>query len=213
MPADDRTVADAPAAVPHSARHVLYRLWNGAIPASVCRAVIDEFTDEDFYESEVERPDGSVMIDARARLTEQVFIEPAHWVGSLVSHFATQANLGWQFDLDGLGTLSILRYKVGSHFAWHLDTLAYDTTDYAQYPGRGVLERKLSVTINLSDPSDYDGGDLEFMNPTGQVISQPEIREQGSVVVFPSTLGHRVTPVTRGVRYALVGWMVGAPLR
>jgi PKHD-type hydroxylase len=89
--------------------------------------------------------------------------------------------------------------------------LAYEQADY---PGIGSgLERKLSVTVNLSDPGDYEGGDLQFLNGTGQLLTQSELRERGSVVVFPSTLGHRVTPITSGVRYALVGWMVGPPLR
>jgi PKHD-type hydroxylase len=89
--------------------------------------------------------------------------------------------------------------------------LAYGQLDY---PGLGSgLERKLSVTVNLSDPGDYTGGDLEFLNGIGQLLTQPELRQRGSIVVFPSTLGHRVTPITSGVRYALVGWMVGPPIR
>jgi len=196
-----------------SPRSVIYRLWNGVLPAPVCQAVLDEFDDDDFYASEIQRSDGSVVIDDRARKTHQVFVEPAHWTGSFITHFAEQANLLWGLDLVGLGTMSILRYSEGSHFGWHVDTLVYDTTAYTQFPEAGVLERKLSVTINLSDPADYEGGDLEFLNATGQRFAQSELRERGSIVVFPSTVGHRVTPVTRGVRYALVGWMVGAPLR
>jgi len=69
------------------------------------------------------------------------------------------------------------------------------------------------VTVNLSEPSGYQGGDLEFMNGVGQLLAQPQLRDQGSVVVFPSTVGHQVTPVTSGTRYSLVGWMVGPPLR
>ena len=140
-----------------------------------------------------------------------MFIEPAHWTGALASHFATQGNLVWGLELAGLGTLSILRYEESGHFQWHIDALAHEQADY---PGLGTgLERKLSVTVNLSDPADYDGGDLEFLNGLGQLITQPELRQRGSVIVFPSTVGHRVTAITRGVRFALVGWMVGPPLR
>lgn len=194
-----------------SPRHVLYRLWNGVIPPAVCQAVIDTFDEREYYEASIQVADGGSLIDPRTRRAGNMFIEPGHWTGALASHFAAQANLLWRLDLVGLGTLSILRYEESGHFQWHIDVLSYEQTEY---PGLGSgLERKLSVTLNLSDPADYEGGDLEFLNGLGQVITQPEIRERGSLVVFPSTVGHRVTPIVSGVRYALVGWMVGPQLR
>ncbi|WP_418064368.1 2OG-Fe(II) oxygenase [Pimelobacter simplex] len=200
---------DAPATP--SPRSIVYRLWNGAIPAAVCDAVIGAFDEEELYDATVQLRDRPVEVLSDARKTRHTFVDPGHWTGSLVSHFAHLANLLWRFDVSGLGTLSILRYEESGRFAWHVDALTYDTTDYGAL-GKG-LERKLSVTVNLSSPTSYEGGDLEFMNSTGQLLAQPQLREQGSVVVFPSTVGHQVTPVTAGVRYALVGWMVGPPLR
>ncbi len=202
---------------PLSARYMHMRAWEGIWPKAVCQAVLDEFPDTAFSDATVQTRQGDTLIDPGTRRTKHIFIEPAHWTGALVSHLAHQANLIWRFDLTGLGTLSILRYdEVGSHFTWHVDVLAYDQ---ASYPGLSELsparplERKLSVTVNLSDGDDYEGGDLEFVSGSGQLVQQPELRTQGSTVIFPSTLGHRVTPLTRGVRYALVGWMVGPPLR
>ena len=77
--------------------------------------------------------------------------------------------------------------------------------------------RKLSVTVSLSDPDDYKGGNFEFctqgqVNCTKTVVSRcKEIKPQGSIVVFPSFLNHRVTPVTKGTRYSLVLWYLGKP--
>ena len=194
-----------------SARQVNYRVWDGVYPASVCQAVIDHFDETWFYDATIQTTSGDTLIDPATRQAKNLFIEPGHWVGALVSHFAHQANLLWRYDLTGLGTLSVVRYDEGGQFNWHIDALAYEQSDY---PGLGSgLERKLSVTMNLSDPGDYDGGDLEFLDGTGRLFRQPEMRNRGSVAVFPSTVGHRVTTVTRGVRYALVGWMVGPPLR
>lgn len=199
------------AAATPSPRSISYRLWNGVFPAAVCQAVIDTFDDNAFYDANVQTAEGQALTDERTRKTKNMFIEPGHWVGALVTHFAHQANLLWRYDISGLGTLSILRYDEAGHFNWHVDVLSYEQSNY---PGLGPgLERKLSVTVNLSDPDDYVGGDLEFLNGIGQLLTQPELRERGSIVVFPSTLGHRVTPLTGGVRYALVGWMVGPPLR
>lgn len=193
-----------------SPRAVIYRLWSGAIPNSVCDAVVDEFSDEGLYPSHVQRVTGEGAVDPAVRRADHTFVDPSHWVGAFVSHYATEANLVWNLDLTGLGTLSFIRYDEGGHFQWHVDALTYDQSQY-RFPGE--LERKLSVTVNLSDPAEYDGGDLEFMNSVGQLVSQGETRTQGSVIVFPSTVCHRVTPITRGTRFVVVGWMVGPPLR
>jgi PKHD-type hydroxylase len=70
--------------------------------------------------------------------------------------------------------------------------------------------RKLSFTLQLSDPADYDGGELQLMNSKKPTIAS---REQGYVMVFPSYTLHEVTPVTRGTRYSLVSWVTGKPFK
>jgi len=210
LPVETGDAAAPPSPAP-SPRSIVYRLWNGVIPPAVCQAVIDSFADEDLYPATIQLANRPVEVVSESRKTKHTFIEPGHWAGALVSHFANLANLLWKFDVTGLGTLSILRYDVGDQFTWHVDALSYNSTDYGELGTD--LERKVSVTVNLSDPSGYQGGDLEFMNGVGQLLAQPQLREQGSVVVFPSTVGHQVTQVTSGTRYSLVGWMVGPPLR
>lgn len=77
--------------------------------------------------------------------------------------------------------------------------------------------RKISMTCNLSNPEDYEGGDFRFdLGPhagEGQYVNCTEIKPQGSIIVFPSHLYHQVTPVTRGMRYSLVMWAIGLPFR
>ena len=68
------------------------------------------------------------------------------------------------------------------------------------------LVRKLSVSLQLSDPNDYDGGDL-VINTGGGL--QKMKREQGTITVFPSYNLHKVMPIERGTRYSLVGWVSG----
>ena len=75
--------------------------------------------------------------------------------------------------------------------------------------------RKLSVTVSLSNPEDYEGGLLEFdlrnideIN-TNNIIKCKEILPKGSIVVFPSYTWHRVSPVTSGTRLSLVQWNLG----
>jgi len=74
----------------------------------------------------------------------------------------------------------------------------------------GAAVRKLSFTLQLSAPSDYEGGNLNLY-----LSEKPEImdKSQGFVVVFPSYVLHEVTPVTKGTRYSLVSWITGKPFR
>lgn len=64
--------------------------------------------------------------------------------------------------------------------------------------------RKLSMSIQISAPEDYEGGDLEFFK-----VSDATTRQRGSVIFFPSFLHHRIIPVARGRRYSLVAWAHG----
>ena len=84
------------------------------------------------------------------------------------------------------------------HYDWHHD-INWNADD--------GLDRKLSITVQLSDPSEYEGGDFEFSE-----VPNPEkedAKQKGSVLIFPSYLVHRVAPVTQGVRKSLVAWFKG----
>lgn len=84
------------------------------------------------------------------------------------------------------------------HYDWHHDI------DWNRADG---YDRKLSVTVQLSSPDEYEGGDFEFCE-----IETPETTRsklKGSVLVFPSYLQHRVSPVTSGIRKSLVAWFEG----
>ena len=83
------------------------------------------------------------------------------------------------------------KYKCG----WHIDI----------GPG-SINHRKISCTIQLSDPDEYEGGDLEIW--TGGDFKTIE-RKQGCAILFPSFLMHRVTPITKGTRRSIVLWMGG----
>ena len=88
------------------------------------------------------------------------------------------------------------RYKEGDFYEWHYDV---------NWEGTTLYDRKLSLVIQLSDEEDYEGGNFEFKD-----LEQPVgFRSQGSILVFPSYITHRVTEVTKGQRNSLVCWMEG----
>jgi PKHD-type hydroxylase len=91
----------------------------------------------------------------------------------------------------------------------------YDSTDrgfydwHTDFAGIRPL-RKISISIQLSRPEDYDGGDLELLYGTEP---QKLDKTRGTFIAFPSFMLHRVTPVTRGTRWSLVAWIAGARWR
>jgi len=74
--------------------------------------------------------------------------------------------------------------------------------------------RKISYSIQLTDSNEYEGGDLMFWPVTKEAPEMKRIRRQkGSIILFPSYMCHAVTPITKGVRNALVGWVNGNAFR
>ena len=73
------------------------------------------------------------------------------------------------------------------------------------------------MIVQLSDPKDYVGGDIEFdfrkntPEDKQKIVQATEVIPQGSIVVFPGFVWHRVKPVTQGTRYSLVMWCCGRP--
>ena len=130
-------------------------------------------------------------------------------------HMANQS-AGWNFEWDWSESCQFTKYKKGQYYDWHYDSFPMPYTEDG--PAKGKI-RKLSVTVNLSNPNEYKGGELEFdfrdqdPNKKSSFRICKEILPKGSLVVFPSFVWHRVKPVTKGVRYSLVIWNLGYPFK
>ena len=129
-------------------------------------------------------------------------------------HAANQ-NAGWNFQWDFSESCQFTKYKLNQFYDWHCDSWnkPYDKPNEPNSHGK---IRKLSVTVSLSDETEYEGGDFEFdFRSSDDGSNQPqickEIKPKGSVVVFPSFVWHRVKPVISGTRYSLVMWNLGQP--
>jgi PKHD-type hydroxylase len=90
------------------------------------------------------------------------------------------------------------RYEGGEHYGFHIDNAVF------QVPGDARrIRTDISTTVFLSDPDEYEGGELIIQDTYGeQRVKLPA----GQAVVYPGTSLHRVTPVTRGVRYGSFFW-------
>lgn len=125
------------------------------------------------------------------------------WVSERLMRIATDANtsLRWNFSIVGFyEMLQLAKYdsEQAGHYGQH-----YDIGSGVE----GIGFRKISVSVQLSDESEYEGGELEVIG------FKAAPKKKGGVIVFPSFLMHRVAPVTKGVRESLVGWVAGPPFK
>ena len=140
------------------------------------------------------------------------------WIYNEIQPYIHQANAnaGWNFEWDFSESCQFTEYKKGQFYDWHCDSYEEPYNNPKNQNTHGKL-RKLSMTVSLTDPVEYEGGDLEFDFRNTDEISQPrickEIRKKGSVIIFPSFVWHRVKPVTKGIRHSLVCWNLGYPFR
>ena len=159
----------------------------------------------------------------RKRYSDLVWLsEP--WIYKELHPYVHQENknAGWNFQWDRSEPCQFTKYKLNQYYDWHNDPWS---TPYKRKnindPDNGRI-RKLSMTCQLTDGSEYTGGELEFdfrdydphMRDESKHIKQvKEILPKGSIVIFPSHLWQRVKPVTRGTRYSLVVWHLGYPFK
>lgn len=110
-------------------------------------------------------------------------------------------NQFWGFDIKFMECVQFTCYDNPNDFyTSHMD-MGY----------RPMEVRKLSISVQLSNPDTYQGGDLELFKCGINFDAVP--RQQGTIIVFPSYHVHRVTPVTSGARYSLVAWFAGPPFK
>jgi len=124
------------------------------------------------------------------------------WVYNKLHDYIVGANdVMWKFDLSTMSEQIQYTEYYGTQeggYEWHMDC------------GINIQnQRKISVTVQLSDSNEYEGGDLEFN--IGKHMVAP--RSQGAAVIFPSFYLHRITPVTKGVRKSFVLWVGGEPYK
>jgi len=154
--------------------------------------------------------DGSSDYTGVSRSSQVCMMSPSHkegWLFNRLWAILEEHNKKfYDYELDYIQPLQYSVYSSDSngHYEWHQDwgSAVFDTA-------RPEICRKLSFTLQLSDPKDYEGGRLEINYGQDYATESGFYMEQGTLISFPSFMLHRVTPVARGVRKSLVGWCVG----
>jgi PKHD-type hydroxylase len=175
---------------------------NGIFSEEECRQIVRDFSPEEWDEAGMNRLESAEEShqDHKWRHTLNTWIpkeEKSLWIFDKMLALTMSANAHkWQFEVDFFEAIQLAKYEEGMHYEWHNDL------------GPGMAgNRKLSITVQLSSPDEYEGGELLLDNSRKEAFTAP--KEIGSVTVFPSFMKHKVAPVTKGTRYSLVVWVSG----
>jgi len=172
----------------------LWQMWDRAI----------SFNDIDNYVNRFEKLEAiDATIFSQGDVNTEIRSSKVRWVHdqdirNVLSDYVVRANVNaFGVDIYNYCEVQYTEYYAteNGHYGWHHDV---------HWQSLANSDRKLSITVQLSDPSEYEGGDFEFSE-----CDNPTSKEKGTIIVFPSYLSHRVTPVTKGVRKSLVAWFHG----
>lgn len=122
------------------------------------------------------------------------------WLFSRLAGITARVNYDhFLYNIDGIEAFQYTIYEPGGHYTWHWD----------KEFGYNTWERKLSLTVCLSGPDEYEGGEFEIVN-RGDITDPVSLKpNKGDIIYFSSWMPHRVAPITSGVRKSLVGWIMG----
>lgn len=163
-------------------------------------------------------------LDGDIRKGKNAWIPDTHWISGFLWHYVMKANKeNFLYDLTGIdgGSLQYTIYEEGNHYTWHQDAGIASYFNPAAPNNRAdpnmVIQdfitenteqiRKLSFSLQLSNPEDYEGGQFQLLDEQNKSYIAP--RQRGTLILFDSRAMHRVRKVTKGTRKSIVGWCVG----
>lgn len=173
----------------------VYWKWDAVLSKEFCQVALEQID----WTTAKDATLANKIVNANIRRTDIIWQEAAQPLGCIAKCYMEIANqsAGWEYNLGSQDLTQIGRYKSTDegYYDWHMD---------AAQPQNGI-QRKLSISILLNDPSEFEGGILQFKGMEDQNL----LDKQGTIIVFPSFIEHRVTPVTKGARYTAVTWASG----
>ena len=173
--------------------------WDKAFTAEECEKIIEEGLENKLKIAAV-GTDNEKKVNEKIRKSNVSWINPTeenNWIFKRLTSIVLDLNIKYfRFDLFGIiEPLQFTEYQTNNgHYVKHVDR------------NEGIVVRKLSLSVQLTDSEDYMGGNLILHTDSkGTEIS----RDQGYLALFPSYTLHEVTPVTQGTRHSLVAWVTG----
>ena len=202
-----------------------YWYFKSAVPSRICDEIVkygQQLQDQMAVTGgfgDAKKLNQKQIKDLKTKRDSNIVWMSDRWIYKEIQPYVHQANAnaGWNFQWDWSESCQFTKYKKGQYYDWHCDSWEH-VYNKPNTPSHGKI-RKLSVTVTLSDPKNYKGGELEFdfrnLDPDKKpnVHKCKEILPKGSFVVFPSFVWHRVCPVKSGERNSLVIWNLGWPFK
>ena len=205
-----------------------YWYFKSAIPPRICDDIIEYALSK---KEEMARTGGfqdknlnkdEIAILKKRRHSDVTWLNDT-WIYKEIQPYVKLANesAGWNFEWDWSEPIQFTKYKLNQYYDWHADSYQKPYNKKGNKNEDGKI-RKLSMTLQLTDGSEYEGGELEFdfrnydppLRDEDKHLKQAkEILAKGSIIVFPSFVWHRVKPVRKGTRYSLVMWSLGYPYK
>ena len=174
-----------------------YAFWNNAFSKEECQKIIDIAKNKGLIQGEIIEKIENTFSVRDSKISWLYPIDGMDWVFRRVTDITLNLNERFfKFDLFGLNEgFQFTNYKAPSgKYGKHVDI------------GINMPVRKLSITIQLTNPEEYDGGELYLFNDEKGTLMD---KTQGKLIIFPSYMLHEVMPVTKGERNSLVSWVTG----
>ena len=173
-----------------------WQLWSGVLDDKSCDFIIGE---AEKYPVEKGTTFSGKNTDPQ-RVSDIRWLNNCQAVGELLWDYTQRANEVLKVDVEPMTDIQYTEYRGSENGHYH----NHHDIDWMRNTG---MDRKLSITVQLSCPTEYTGGDFRFIeveNPPAEAL-----KKRGSILVFPSYLVHAVTPVTSGIRKSVVSWFEG----
>lgn len=191
---------------PHEAFRTVYpyAYWDGFFTEEELNKIRDHYSKAELHEAIL----SDEKVNPDLRKSNITFDEPNddnRWIFERLAQATILINdQFFQFDLIGFSFYQYTVYdSAGSKYDWHPDIWYGD-----QGPADDFLTRKLSLSLVLSDPSEFEGGKFELFTGTNSIVEVEQ--KKGRIIAFPSWQIHRVTPIIKGIRKSIVVWCQGA---
>ena len=182
-----------------------YWYYKNALPGWLCDALVSNVLKDQQIKTGLVNPKKGGVTDLKIRDSNICFLTD-QWLKSVLTFYMQDANqrAGWNFDIENSEDTQFTIYNKDQYYDWHVDQ---DLDPYQQGAYKG-LTRKISLSVSLNDESKYEAGDFKFGYNNRETVCK-ELKQKGTVVVFPSFIHHKVEPVKKGVRYSMVKWFLG----
>ena len=194
-----------------------YYYFKKAIPLTTCKKILKEGRKK-IIKQATTGLNGNGKLNSTKRNCKVAWINDK-WIYDIINPFIHTANkkAGWNFQWDWNEASQFTIYEKGHYYGWHTDQNSKPYKNQSKnFDGK---TRKLSLTLQLTDKTEYEGGDFQFkwIQDTKKsllnIITIDDAKDIGTIIIFPSFIHHQVMPITKGKRESLVNWSVGKEFR